>query len=336
MAWQSIAGMALSEGKGMNSRAPYRKWWKSAIDPAGLFMTKSEKDSQNEAEVELQKLFNESAAETNYNWNEKAAQDAYERQMAMYERSYQDESYENQVKQLKDANLSVGLIAGGQQAGGMGQASTAPQGSSAGAAEANGLMHTQMKQLEIEQQRVSIEAAKAAAEIANINADTKTKDATRDPFVEKIEQEQLGVWYENLKTEWEFNNTKGNWNDKGEYVGEEGMEINKNKRGQTVAINWNSIFTENVMIKLAKAYSETNLGNANVDYIDTKTANYAAEIAALMMQAEAAGEQADAAKINALANEMRAKFDSGETMNTKQIIGMIQGIVTSLIQGFTR
>ena len=62
-------------------------------------------------QVDAQKQLNEQAAKLNYEYGEKAAEDAYKRQMEMYERSYQDQSYAAMCGQMEDAGLSVGLLA---------------------------------------------------------------------------------------------------------------------------------------------------------------------------------------------------------------------------------
>ena len=71
-----------------------------------------------EAQKNAQKELNEQAASLNYEYGEKAAENAYDRQLAMYNRSYEDQSYKAMVKQMKEAGLSVGLMYGGNGSGG--------------------------------------------------------------------------------------------------------------------------------------------------------------------------------------------------------------------------
>ena len=59
-----------------------------------------------EAQKNAQKELNEQAASLNYEYGEKAAENAYERQLAMYQRSYEDQSYKAMVNQMKDECLS--------------------------------------------------------------------------------------------------------------------------------------------------------------------------------------------------------------------------------------
>lgn len=87
----------------------------------------------NKKQIRTQKELNQNAAELNYSYGEKAAENAFGRQMEMYNRSYQDESPAAKKKQLEDAGLSVGLMySQGGGMGGAGTATTAPQGGGAG------------------------------------------------------------------------------------------------------------------------------------------------------------------------------------------------------------
>lgn len=86
------------------------------------------------SQKQRQKELNEQAAALNYYYGEKAAENAYKRQMAMYERSYEDQSYAAMRKQMEDAGLSVGLMYGnGGSGGGAGSMTGAPQGATGGA-----------------------------------------------------------------------------------------------------------------------------------------------------------------------------------------------------------
>lgn len=85
-------------------------------------------------QVKAQKQLNEQAAKLNYEYGELAAENAYRRQMSMYERSYQDQSFAAMREQMEDAGLSVGLMYGNGGPGGAGGATTgAPQGETGGA-----------------------------------------------------------------------------------------------------------------------------------------------------------------------------------------------------------
>lgn len=77
-----------------------------------------------------QKEMAENAAKINYKYGEMAAENAFERQQVLYNRTYQDQSYANKVAQMDAAGLSPGLMYGGGGASGGGAGSTtgAPMG----------------------------------------------------------------------------------------------------------------------------------------------------------------------------------------------------------------
>lgn len=81
-------------------------------------------------QVRQQKEMVENAAKINYKYGEMAAENAFERQQVLYNRTYQDQSYANQVAQMDAAGLSPGLMYGHGGAGGGGAGSTtgAPMG----------------------------------------------------------------------------------------------------------------------------------------------------------------------------------------------------------------
>lgn len=85
-------------------------------------------------QLENQIKLNEAANESNYRWGEKAAENAFKRQMEAYERSYRDQSYAAMRKQMEEAGLSVGLMYGGSgSGGGSGFMTQGPMGQAHGA-----------------------------------------------------------------------------------------------------------------------------------------------------------------------------------------------------------
>lgn len=71
-------------------------------------------------QIRQQKEMVENAAKINYKYGEMAAENAFERQQVLYNRTYQDQSYANQVAQMDAAGLSPGLMYGKGGAGGRG------------------------------------------------------------------------------------------------------------------------------------------------------------------------------------------------------------------------
>lgn len=81
-------------------------------------------------QIRQQKEMAENAAKINYKYGEMAAENAFERQQVLYNRTYQDQSYANQVAQMDAAGLSPGLMygKGGGGGGGAGSTTGAPMG----------------------------------------------------------------------------------------------------------------------------------------------------------------------------------------------------------------
>lgn len=162
-------------------------------------------------QVDAQKQLNEQAAKLNYEYGEKAAENAYRRQMEMYERSYQDQSYSAMRQQMEDAGLSVGLMYGGGGNGGAGGATTgAPQGETGGAEAGRADSPAAQQAAAIQQAQLGLglvsmkkDLALKDAQIEEINATAEAKRAeaglttekkitemqTRKPLVEKLNAE---------------------------------------------------------------------------------------------------------------------------------------------------
>nr|DAO65064.1 MAG TPA: hypothetical protein [Microviridae sp.] len=98
----------------------------------GLFGIGNRKRAKRQLENQIK--LNEAANESNYRWGEKAAENAFKRQMEAYEKSYKDQSYAAMRRQMEEAGLSVGLMYGGSGSGGGGGFMTqGPMGQAHGA-----------------------------------------------------------------------------------------------------------------------------------------------------------------------------------------------------------
>lgn len=184
------------------------------------------------AQEEAQMRLNEHAAKLNYDFGEAAANNAFERQMKMYERSYEDQSYKAMRKQMEDAGLSVGLMYGGGGAGGAGGATSgAPMGATGGAEAGNaGSAIAAAVEQELGLQRMGLEVASLKQDIENKKktgenieantenlkedaalkkAQTTTENETREIKVRKLFEETKGTWIENARKKYEdeFENT---------------------------------------------------------------------------------------------------------------------------------
>lgn len=122
-----------------------------------------------------QKEMTEDAARINYEYGEKAADAAWRRQMSLYEKSRQDQSYESRVRDMEKAGLSVGLMyGGGQSGGGAGIASAAPQGSGASGQAAGRAANR------AERQQAATAAAQMAINNRSMMADIELKEANAE------------------------------------------------------------------------------------------------------------------------------------------------------------
>jgi hypothetical protein len=178
-----------------------------------------------EAQKNAQKELNEQATKLNFEYGEKAAENAYERQLAMYNRSYEDQSYEAMVKQMKDAGLSVGLMYGGNgSGGGAGAMSGAPKADTGGAAagqaanaaalmevenqrKALALQQTSMaKDIQLKDAEIELkkkEAEKVGKESLYTEALTETEDVLRNAKAHREFWEGRLSWIENLRKQFE-------------------------------------------------------------------------------------------------------------------------------------
>ncbi len=188
-------------------------------------------------QLENQMKLNEQAAKVNYEYGEKAAENAFQRQMEMYQQSYKDQSYSAMRKQMEDAGLSVGMMYGGGAAGGEGGATSgAPQASTGGAVAGDAAA---VMQNELGLRSINLQNAKLQAEIENIRASTKkseaetnTEDAARDAYVQNLIEEGRGKWIENLRKkieDSEFDVGSVTYYDNGEVKIEPTVEMFKNK-----------------------------------------------------------------------------------------------------------
>lgn len=130
-------------------------------------------------QIRQQKEMLENAAQINYKYGEMAAENAFERQQALYNRTYQDQSYANQVAQMDAAGLSPGLMYGKGGAGGGGAGSTtgAPMGAT-GAAGAGAAADPNMQlQALMSLRQVRMNERKNEAEINLLNTQARALEA---------------------------------------------------------------------------------------------------------------------------------------------------------------
>lgn len=130
-------------------------------------------------QIRQQKEMAENAAQINYKYGEMAAENAFERQQVLYNRTYQDQSYANQVAQMDAAGLSPGLMYGKGGAGGGGAGSTtgAPMGATGATGAGSAADPNMQLQALMSLRQVRMSERKNEAEIKLLNTQAKALEA---------------------------------------------------------------------------------------------------------------------------------------------------------------
>lgn len=158
-------------------------------------------------QIRQQKEMAENAAKINYKYGEMAAENAFERQQVLYNRTYQDQSYSNQVAQMDAAGLSPSLMygKGGAGGGGAGSTSGAPMGATGAvgagsAADPNAQLQALMS---LRQVRMTERKNEAEINLLNTQANALKTEADKNKeetttIIEKrlwqIKQEMFEGW----------------------------------------------------------------------------------------------------------------------------------------------
>lgn len=158
-------------------------------------------------QIRQQKEMMENAARINYKYGEMAAENAFERQQVLYNRTYQDQSYANQVAQMDAAGLSPGLMysKGGAGGGGAGSTTGAPMGATGAtgagiAADPNVQLQALMS---LRQIRMNERKNEAEINLLNTQADALEAEAAKNreeitSIIEKrlwqVKQEMFEGW----------------------------------------------------------------------------------------------------------------------------------------------
>lgn len=130
-------------------------------------------------QIRQQKEMAENAAKINYKYGEMAAENAFERQQVLYNRTYQDQSYANQVAQMDAAGLSPGLMYGKGGAGGGGAGSTtgAPMGATGATGAGSAADPNMQLQALMSLRQVRMSERKNEAEIKLLNTQAEALEA---------------------------------------------------------------------------------------------------------------------------------------------------------------
>lgn len=158
-------------------------------------------------QIRQQKEMAENAAKINYKYGEMAAENAFERQQVLYNRTYQDQSYANQVAQMDAAGLSPGMMygKGGGGGGGAGSTTGAPIGAT-GATGAGSAADPNMQLqalMSLRQVRMSERKNEAEINLLNTQAEALKAEAGKNKeetttIIEKriwqVKQEMFEGW----------------------------------------------------------------------------------------------------------------------------------------------
>lgn len=164
-------------------------------------------------QIRQQKEMVENAAQINYKYGEMAARNAFERQQVLYNRTYQDQSYANQVAQMDAAGLSPGLMYGKGGAGGGGAGSTtgAPMGATGAtgagvAADPNAQLQALMslRQIRMNERKNEAEINLLNTQSKALEAETGKNQAETQSIIEKriweVKQEMFKGWQSFINT----------------------------------------------------------------------------------------------------------------------------------------
>lgn len=297
-------------------------------------------------QMENQKELAQFQAQLNYDFNEKAAENAFARQMEMYERSYEDQSYSAMRKQMEDAGLSVGMMYGGGGAGGSGGATTgAPQGGGAAGPSAGAAPNA-----------AQMEMAKAAQAqntlgLMNLKADLELKKAQKAEIEEqadkakaeagKITEEKVTEmqmrdvrWrneFENAMSTWMKNNTKRFFDDLDTRLEEAGGTIEAKFHAVDEMFGEHNILYGNLETRrgsaeIAKIIEEgkyfgdaAKQAAAQAKYWNSKERNMLTELMIEAAKGDAARVAAKAQEIEAETRRRHLEYETGELVTWKTI-----------------
>lgn len=304
-----------------------------------------------EAQKNAQKELNEQAASLNYEYGEKAAENAYERQLAMYNRSYKDQSYEAMVKQMKDAGLSVGLMYGGNgSGGGAGAMSGAPKADTGGAVAGQAANAATLMEVENQRKALALQQASMAKDIQLKDAEielkkkeaekvgkdslytealTETENTLRNARTHREFWEGRLSWIENLRKQFEDVTTPG---EDGELNATEDMYGN-------YEIISKAIGTASKAASVLKVVAETGTEKqrkvclaAEAALTNEKVKGYWKELEVAIKNADSQAIIAAATKLNSETNRMDIEHKYGVKMTVKQWVELGIG-VTGAIAG---
>lgn len=302
---------------------------------------------QKEAQMEL----NEQAAKVNYLYGEKAAENAYQRQLAMYQRSYEDQSYSAMVKQMEDAGLSVGLMYGGNgSGGGAGAMSGAPKGDTGGAMAGQATSAAALMEIENQRKSLALQQASMAKDIQLKDAEIELKEKEADKagqealYTEALKETEDELREARANREfWEgrlpwLNNMRQEFEDTTDPNVDHTMEVTDSYYGSHIFSSKGLLSAQKVG-EVLKVFAEKGTEEqrkvclaAEAALTNEKVKGYWKELEVAIKNADSQAIIAAATKLNSETNRMDIKHKYGIEMTAKQWIELGIG-VTGAVAG---
>ena len=302
---------------------------------------------QKEAQMEL----NEQAAKINYQYGEKAAENAYQRQLAMYQRSYEDQSYSAMVKQMEDAGLSVGLMYGGNgSGGGAGAMSGAPKGDTGGAMAGQATSAAALMEIENQRKSLALQQASMAKDIQLKDAEIELKEKEADKagqealYTEALKETEDELREARANREfWEgrlpwLNNMRQEFEDTTDPNVDHTMEVTDSYYGSHIFSSKGLLSAQKVG-EVLKVFAEKGTEEqrkaclaAEAALTNEKVKGYWKELEVAIKNADSQAIIAAATKLNSETNRMDIKHKYGIEMTAKQWIELGIG-VTGAVAG---
>ena len=226
--------------------------------------------------------------------NEESADKALDRQLQLYDYTYDKESYAAQRKQLEEAGLNVGLMYGGGGVSGVGgQTGSAPQATGT-APQFN---------------TNAIADPLTAAQVANIMADTKLKETQANK--EGAETEQIQATTEQIRD-------MGYLQQWGQFLEDAWSDFEKADKDRAIykfndfeiEINRQSWSTRKIASQLAEAA-------ASVKNLDSQGEKALAEIANMTIMAALKGREVNIQELEYKLKEQKLPYEIGEKMSLR-------------------
>jgi hypothetical protein len=228
--------------------------------------------------------------------------------MGIGKQMFEATGYEAQRRQMEEAGLNPALMYGHAGAGGSTMSPSAGNVSGGHASD-----EAALKQAQIAQQGMALQLAKLRSEIAVNNATAKEKEANaeltsekktteinqRDVLIEKLRQEGVAKWFENLENEVK----------RGSPLQDNEVQLFRNARlNVSTSFQKTSLWTQEVTSAIAKTMAEIGYTEAQELLTNKKAEGYWQELLN-------ATKQADAEAAKAAAIKLSTEWETGEYTN---------------------